>query len=139
MKTNNELKIAAIVGILMTLICVIVLMVQNNKKNEIVELNAYKHFYNEEEGEDDRDGYYSECYLTTEDKINIESDLRKVNHLSEDSKVNQVIIGNYKIIINDEFYAFDNAEDNIIYSGKEGKMYKFSSDIYQTIIDRCEG
>ncbi len=134
---SKEIKIAGCVGIAMVLICLIIVMVQNNHKQEDINIKVYK--LTAVEGEEDKH-VYKQCSLSTEDAIKINKEYKRSKALRNMNQVQgKSINGDYKVVISeDEFVAFDNKEDKIIYIGKENKLYNFSSDIYDIVLNTCE-
>ena len=134
---SKEIKIAGIVGIIMIIICFIIVMVQSNKKQENIDLKVYK--LTAVEGTEDKH-VYKQCSLSTEDAIKINKEYKRSKALRNMNQVQgKSINGDYKVIINDdEYVAFDNKEDKVIYIGKENKLYNFSSDIYEIVLKTCE-
>lgn len=134
MKTNIELKFAAVVGFLMILICLIVLSLQNKRSAELVDIKVYKHYVDAETNE----GYYSECIITTEELSKINKELKRVDKLTDSTKMVGIIEGEYQVVSGDVTYAFDNATDKLIYRSTDNTMHTFNGSLYQIIIDRCE-
>ena len=129
---NREIKIALGVGIIMLGICLVIVLIQNRKEEEKnIVVNAYK--LNENEN-----GYVS-CSISTEDAIKVNKEFKRALALRDNNALNgKSINGNYKVVINDQFIAFDNDTDNMIYIDKDNKLYNFSSDMYKIIIDTCK-
>ena len=135
MKTNLELKIAAVVGFLMIMICLIVISIQNSKKDQVIDLTVYKHYINK----DTNEGYYGECRITTEELTLISRELTKVDKLGEDVLIpGGRIEGNYKIVFNKKIYAFDDGEAKRIFRDSDNTLHEFDSKIYEIVLDRCD-
>ena len=134
---NKELKVALGVGIAMIVICLVIVMVQSNNKQEDINLKVYK--LTAVEGQEDKH-VYRQCSVSTEDLLKINKEYKRSKALRDMNQVQgKSINGDYKIIVNeDEYVAFDNAEDKMIYVGKENRLYNFSSDIYEIAIKACE-
>ena len=132
MKTNMELKIAAVVGVIMILICLVVLSQQHSKKNEVVDLKVYKHF------EDEKNKGYVECIITTEELSKINKEMKRVENLNDSTLLKGTIEGKYKIIVGDNFYAFDDIDDKYIFRGSDNQIHSFDGETYEIVINRCE-
>lgn len=132
MKTRIELKFAIVVAVIMVLVCLIVLTKQNSRKKELVDLKVYKYIEI-----DDKKGYV-ECMITTEELSKINKEMKKVNNLTDSTLLKGGIEGKYKVVVGDKFYAFDSAEDNVIFRGEDSEIHVFKGDTYQIVIDRCE-
>ena len=131
MNTKKEVLIACFVALFMIIVCIFVVALFNNKSQENVDLQVYVH-----EGALDGTGHYKFCNMKNEDLVKINRELNVFNNTKE-NMVEKTIKGYYKIVIDDDFYAFDNADDKIIYSGKDNAIYNFSSSIYSIIIEQC--
>lgn len=136
MKTKKEVTIAIIVAILMIIICFVIYLVNTNTQKE-TELNikAYK-LYEVENSENDH--AYKECRLSTEDKLSIKKEFKRVASISESKAVvGKTIEGSYKVVIDDNYIAFDNTEDKLVYNGNKNMLFNISTSIYKTVIDAC--
>ena len=132
---GKELKIALGVGIAMILICLLVVLIQSNKAQDDVKVNVYK--LTAVEGEEDKH-VYKACSISTEDALKINKEYKRIQALRDlNALQGQSINGDYKVVIGEEFVAFDNSADNMIYIGKENKIYKFSSEIYELVVNTC--
>ena len=133
---NREIKIALGVGILMLAICLIIVLVQNKKEEE---KNIKVEVYKLKAAEADEQRTYTACSISTEDAIKVNKEFKRALALRDNNSVTgKSITGNYKVIIDNQYIAFDNDSDKIIYSNKDNKLYKFSSDIYDIIINTCK-
>ena len=133
MKSRLELKIAAVVGVIMLLICLFVLTKQHAKKNEVVDLKVYKHIENEQQRG------YVECIITTEELSKINKEMKKVENLNDSTLLRGTIEGNYKIVIGDNFYAFDKVDDNFIFRSSDKELHAFEGETFEIVVNRCEG
>lgn len=132
MKAQKEVKISIIVTFLMLVTCGIIILINETKKNnKKVDLKVYKLMEPENEQK-----YYHECIITTEEMIAINKDIKRTKSLNSKNSIKGRINGNYKIIVNNKTYAFDD-ESNIIYVGDQQALYNFKSNMYKTIINRC--
>lgn len=118
----------------MVLICVIVYITQTREEN-VEDLNIVVYKYDEE-----TETYYP-CGLSTEDALTIKKEIQKAKLLTEKEQAEATQInGNYKIMYGEndnDFVAFDNDEDNILYVGKQARLYSFSSKMYNIAINTC--
>lgn len=81
---------------------------------------------------------YRECNIDSGVLAELVQEFNKSYKLSDSQMVsNKSINGTYKLIYNNKFVAFDNADDNIIYLGSKDALYTFKSSIYQKVIDYC--
>lgn len=135
MKTKKEITIAVVVGCIMLLTCVIVFVSQRNNETP-VNIKVYKLYESGVEGEV---GYYSECSIDTEDLLKVKKEFNRMNALKDANILSgETIKGSYKVIMDDKFLAFDNSTDNVIYNGSKNRIYKFSSEMYEIIINTCK-
>ena len=134
-KPKREIYIAFSIGIIMILICIFLFYIGKKDNFNINDIKVYR-LYSYEDNEDNH--YYKECELSTEDRINISDDLKHSLKISKSSLTGVSITGNYKIVIGDDFIAFDNDSDNYFYNGNQNKIYSFESSIYNQVIDYCE-
>ncbi len=133
MKSKLELKIAIAVGVIMILICLFVLTKQNSKKNEVVDLKVYKHIETEEQKG------YVECIISTEELSKINKEMKRVEKLNDSTLLRGKIEGNYKIVVGDNYYAFDELEDKFIFRGSDKEIHAFDGETYEIVVNRCEG
>ena len=123
MDTKKQINIAICVFCIMVLICVIVYITQTREEN-VEDLNIVVYKYDEE-----TETYYP-CGLSTEDALTIKKEIQKAKLLTEKEQAEATQInGNYKIMYGEndnDFVAFDNDEDNILYVGKQSKMYNIA-------------
>ena len=134
---NKEVKIALGVGAVMLIICIIIVLVQNRElEDSSVEVNVYQLY----KPTDNMDDYvYRPCRISTEDAIKINKEFKRALALNKNNTINgKQIEGTYKVVIDDDYIAFDNKTDNIIYNGKVNNLYSFKSDMYDLIIKACE-
>ncbi len=134
MDTKKQINIAICVFCIMVLICVIVYITQTREEN-VEDLNIVVYKYDEE-----TETYYP-CGLSTEDALTIKKEIQKAKLLTEKEQAEATQInGNYKIMYGEndnDFVAFDNDEDNILYVGKQARLYSFSSKMYNIAINTC--
>ena len=132
MQTNKELKIAAIVGIIMITICVVVIIFyKSDKKYNEINIQVYK--VNQEEK------IYEECNVSTDSIIQINSEYLRASKLSENRRViGKQITGLYKVVSGDNYIAFDGEKDkNYIFRGDTKYLYEFDSTLYDLVKKAC--
>lgn len=134
MKVKKEIAIASVVGCIMLLVCVIVIVSQKNI-DKPVDLKVYKLYEKEAEGEV---GYYSECSIDTEDILKVKKEFNRMNALKDTNILTgKTIKGSYKVVMDGKEIAFDNSTDNIVYNGSKNRIYSFTSEMYEIIINTC--
>lgn len=134
MKVKKEIAIAIVVGCIMLLVCVIVIVSQKNI-DKPVDLKVYKLYEKEAEGEV---GYYSECSIDTEDILKVKKEFNRMNALKDTNILTgKTIKGSYKVIMDGKEIAFDNSADNMVYNGSKNRIYSFTSEMYEIIINTC--
>lgn len=134
MKVKKEIAIAIVVGCIMLLVCVIVIVSQKNI-DKPVDLKVYKLYEKEAEGEV---GYYSECSIDTEDILKVKKEFNRMNALKDTNILTgKTIKGSYKVIMDGKEIAFDNSTDNMVYNGSKNRIYSFTSEMYEIIINTC--
>lgn len=135
MKENKIAFVLALAVISITLVGAIAYASSNKPDEEALNVKVYKLF----EKEDSETGHvYRECSVSKEKLEFIANEFNKSYKVSEEKLLNgKQITGSYKIIYNDKFIAFDNAEDNMIYLSETKNLYEFKSELYDTIIDIC--
>lgn len=135
MKTNSELTVALLVTALMILICTIIVVAGKKGSNtDPVDLKVYQL------GSDQKTYYM--CDISTEEMLEINSELTKTKKFTTDNQVSGgVINGNYEIIKivdgEEQIYAFDNNESNQLFIGNQNRLYKFETTIYDIVINAC--
>lgn len=135
MKENKIALVLALVVISITLIIAIVYATSNKSDEAVLDVKVYKLF----EKEDSETGHvYRECTVSKEKLEFIANEFNKSYKISKEKLLNgKQITGSYKIIYNDKFIAFDNAEDNMVYLSETKNLYEFKTELYSTIIDIC--
>lgn len=132
MRTNKELKIAAVVGALMIVICLIVVLV-NTSPNTKADIKVYKNV--EIEGQRG----YLECSVPESILGEINTEFNKAKNLTTtDLAESHQIQGTYKIVSGKESIAFDDDDKNEIYDIDNKKLYSFKSTIYELVTTVCE-
>lgn len=135
MKIKKEISIAIVIGCIMLLICVIAIVAQKNI-DKPVNIKVYKLHETGVEGEV---GYYSECSIDTENILKIKKEFNRLNALNDSNILSgKTIKGSYKVIMDDKYIAFDNNTDNIVYNGSKNRIYNFSSEMYEIVMNTCE-
>ena len=133
MSTNKELKIAAIVGGIMIIVCLLLVAIFQNK-NE-VNIEVHKHVAVEEDGH----GYWDNCDVPSSILQEINTEYKKAIAIKDLTKeVSGTIEGNYRIILDDQMIVFDNKTDKVFYNSKTNKLYTFDSTMYELVINSCE-
>ena len=132
MRTNKELKIAAVVGALMIVICLIVVLI-NTSPNTKVDIKVYKNV------EIDGQRGYLECSVPESILGEINTEFKKAKKLDTSALAeSHQIQGTYKIVSGKESIAFDADDKNEIYNIDEKKLYTFNSTIYTLVKTVCE-
>lgn len=132
MQTNKELKIAAIVGIIMITICIVtIIFYKADKTNNEINIQVYK--VNQEEKT------YEQCNIPTDTIIQINSEYRRASKLSENQRViGKQITGLYKVVSGENYIAFDGEKDKYyIYRGDTKYLYEFDSTLYDLVKKAC--
>lgn len=131
MRTNKELKIAAIVGAIMIIICILMISIFSNDYDK-ADIAVYKNMeINGQRG-------YVPCTVPETVLKEIYVEFKKTKALDEDDLVDQDRInGDYKIISGEKFIAFDKESNNTVYISEENKLYTFESSIYENVINTC--
>ena len=132
MNTKKELKIAAVVGAIMLIICLIMLLL-NTTSNETIDIKVYKNTeINGQRG-------YLECSVPESILGEINTEFKKAKKLDTSALAeSHQIQGTYKIVSGKESIAFDADDKNEIYNIDEKKLYTFNSAIYTLVKTVCE-
>lgn len=135
MDTKKQINIAICVFCIMILICVVVYITEtSDKKVEELTIEVYQY--------DEETRTYYPCGVSTEDALTIKKEIQKAKLLTEKEQTTITQInGNYKIMYgknDNEFVAFDNKEDNIIFIGNQSNIYNFKSKLYNIVIETCK-
>ena len=70
--------------------------------------------------------------------MSIKKEFKRVTSISESKAVaGKTIEGSYKVVIDDNYIAFDNTEDKLVYNGNKNMLFNISTSIYKTVIDAC--
>jgi len=134
---NKEVKIALIVGMIMVTVCLLAIIFNkaNTTSNKSIDLKVYK-LYDKEGNKEEHE--YRACSISTDDLITINSEFKKAQNLSEEKRLRgKQINGNYKIIANDYYIAFDGEEDAYVYRSDTGALYTFESPLYDYVKKIC--
>lgn len=134
---NREVKIAIIVGIIMITVCLLAFIFSksNNTTPELLDIKVYK-LFNKEGSEDEHE--YRACKINVDDIKAIQSEYNKIMRLSESKKTKGQINGDYKIMVEDKYIAFDADESNNVYRGDTSALYNYNSTIYEYVKKVCE-
>ena len=135
MKQNQIMLVVAIGFIVMTISIALAYSSKVKPNVNALDIKVYKSHL------DDRyeSGHvYRECSVATDVLRSLVNEFNKSYQLTEENRVpNKQINGTYKLIYNDKFIAFDNADDNIVYLGSNDALYAFESTMYQKVIEYC--
>lgn len=132
MDTKKQINIAICVFCIMILICVIVFTQTRSKNVEDLLIDVYKY--------DEGTKTYYPCGVSTEDALTIKKEIQKAKLLKEKAEITE-INGNYKIMYgknDNDFVAFDNADDKVIFVRNLNNIYTFNSEIYNIVINTCK-
>lgn len=137
MNTNKEVKVAIAVGVIMITACLLI-FIFNSAENNVEEINlgVYKLYEIEgKEGEHE----YRKCRITTDELIYINKEYKKAFKLNEDDRViGKQITGNYKLLVGDDYIAFDADDNTYVYRSDTKYLYEFNSDVQEYVKKTCE-
>ena len=134
MQDNKNLIMASVAIIGVVLAALIIFLPKDGKKVENIKLENVK-VYKHHDKTENKEGYYSECHLSTEDVVKVRNGFNKIIELGKDNLVSgKHINGDYKVIIEDKFIAFDKDHNNIVYFGNANVLFKYKSEIYDLIV-----
>ncbi len=145
MNTKKELIIAFIVGLLMIGICCFFIFGKNINRLDTSNLKVYKLLL--KDGVDENDEtidevdkyYYVQCNVAPQDKELILKQFYKIIKFKmNQTKSGANLRGNYKVVNNDQYIAFDNNTDKEVYSSETNRVHTYDNPIYDTIINSCE-
>lgn len=138
MENNKEVKIAIIVGAIMLTICLLVFIFNRAEKQEVTNLDikVYKLY---ELGDDSEEKYeYRECKVSTEDLVNINKEFKKIYNIAAEKKTTgKSIKGNYKIVSQNDFIAFDAGEENLVYRNDIPAIFEYDTSLYESVKNIC--
>ncbi len=140
MNMDNKNVILGSIAIITVVIFALILLFPKGKeayaeKIDVSKVKVYKHI----EKTDDKDGYYTLCNLDTEDVVKVNNFYKNVSKLDDDRiQSNGRINGDYKIVIDDNFIAFDKDNSNVLFNSAKNKLYYYESTIYDIVIKSCE-
>lgn len=138
MAENKEIKIALVVGIIMITICILTFIIVSSNKKEVGSLDVKVYRLYEKEGTEN-EHVYRECSIATEDLLTINREFKKIQKLDANEKVmGKQITGNYKIIANGTFIAFDADENNYVYRSDISAIFDYKSSLYKEVKELCE-
>lgn len=134
METNREIKIAIIVGAIMLTLCLVIfIFTKSDVEVEDMNLKVYK-LYQKEDGEGNE---YRQCKIPTDELMSIYKQYKRAVNLKEDKQITGQINGNYKLISGENYIAFDAEQFDYIYRSDTGRLYTFSSTIYDLVKEAC--
>ena len=138
MLDNKNLILGSIAVIAVVIVAIVLFFPKNEMAqtdNKLEDVKVYIHHEKTKETQ----GYYSECNLSTEDLVKVRNAYNKINKINEESLVTGVSInGDYKVIVNDKFIAFDKKHNNQVYYNDINGIFNYKSDIYDIVIKACE-
>lgn len=138
MEDNKNLILGSIAIIVVVLVALILFLPKDGRKESSYALEDVKVYIHHEKTED-KEGYYSECHLSTEDLVKVRNGYNKMSSLSTDDIItNEHINGDYKVQIEDYYIAFDKKHNNVVYLSRFNSLFSFKSDIYDLVIKDCE-
>ncbi|MDE5888596.1 MAG: hypothetical protein K2H20_01105, partial [Bacilli bacterium] len=76
--------------------------------------------------------------ISYDDMKTIQYEYEKVMKLSESKKTRGQINGNYKVVIDDIFIAFDADDSNNVYRGDNSSLYNYNTGLYEYVKKVCE-
>ena len=138
MEDNKNLILGSIAIIVVVLVALILFLSKDGRNESSYALEDVKVYIHHEKTED-KEGYYSECHLSTEDLVKVRNGYNKMSSLSTDDIItNEHINGDYKVQIEDYYIAFDKKHNNVVYLSRFNSLFSFKSDIYDLVIKDCE-
>ena len=70
--------------------------------------------------------------------LKVRNDFNKIVKLTDQNLLNgKKINGDYKVIVEDKFIAFDKEHDNSVYIEEYNGIYEFKGNIYDIVIKNC--
>lgn len=142
MKAKKELIVAGVVGIIMILICLFVVFCPKIKNNasdiKVYKLVAREGVNLEDENLSSEEKYvYIECNVSPEDKISAKKDLKKISNFKMENSKPEPVKGNYKVVLGDDFFAFDSKDSSQVYSSKTNRVYNYYTKTYSKLVKAC--
>ena len=138
MEDNKNLILGSIAIIVVVLVALILFLPKDGRNESSYALEDVKVYIHHEKTED-KEGYYSECHLSTEDLVKVRNGYNKMSSLSTDDIItNEHINGDYKVQVEDYYIAFDKKHNNVVYLSRFNSLFSFKSDIYDLVIKDCE-
>ena len=137
---NKNLIIGSIAIIVVTLFALVIFLPKDKNVStasniKLDEVEVFKHV----EKTSDADGYYSPCSLSTEDLVKVRNEFDKIYDVRDSDVVyEQRINGDYKVVVGDEYVAFDKNNNGIMYLGTINALFKVDSTMYDIVIKSCE-
>lgn len=140
MKENKTIFVIAILIVITTIAFAAIYVSKNqdkaqNKVNSEANIKVYR-LYEKEDNKDEH--VYRQCNVPASSLSDLVKEFNRSYALTDDAKLTgKTITGNYKIIYNGQFIAFDNSNDNMVYLGQTNSLYTFKSSMYQNVINYC--
>ena len=136
--SDNKNLILGSVAIIAVVLAALIMFLPKDGKNEVkTGLDKVKVYIHHDKTED-KEGYYSECKLSTEDLAKVRNAFESIYELSEDTMLrNKQINGDYRVQIDDKFIAFDKEHNNIVYVSKYNALFNYESDFYDLVVKNC--
>ena len=137
---DNKNLIMGSVAIIVVVLFSIILFMPKGKSAQAIKLDTSKvKIYRHIEATKDEKGYYTECKVDTETLVKINEQFNKAYKINSDNFLTEKAInGDYKVVVDTDYLAFDKENNNMIYLGKYNKIYGFESTIYDLVINSCK-
>lgn len=137
---NKNLIIGSIAIIVVTLFALVLFLPKNKNISSssnisLDDVAVYRHI----EKTADTAGYYEPCSLSTEDLVKVRNEFAKIYDVRDSDVVyEQTINGDYKVVVGDEYIAFDKNNNGVMYLGTVNALFKVDSTMYDIVIKSCE-
>lgn len=137
MTDNKNLILGSIAIIAVVLVALILFFPRNEVEQTTNKLDDIKVLVHHEKT-DEKEGYYSECNISTENLVKVRNEYDKAIKLTFDASASGVRInGDYKVMVGEDYVAFDKEHNNKIYISDANMMFNFKSTIYDIVINTC--
>ena len=135
---SKNLIIGSIAIIAVVIFGLIIFLPKNGANSVKIDLSNVK-VYIHKNAEGEEKGYYYPCKLSTEDLLRVKNEFNKIYNVKEEDLVSgKAINGDYKVMLDDEYIAFDKENDGIMYLGTLNKLFKVDTSIYNIVINACK-
>ena len=137
---DNKNVILGSVAIIGVILFALVLFAPKGKESQAIKIDTSKiKVYKHVEKTETKAGYYTECKLATDDLVTVKHEFDKAYELDDDYIMEtKKINGDYKVIIDNKYLAFDKENNNVLYLNVNNHLYYFESKMYDTVIEACE-